>query len=116
RGPWRARRRNRMRNPKRGALFASAVAGALLLAACGRSAASAPAASAGASAVASSAAENESEQAPAIAAADRALPASQTGGFDGQKAYDLRRSSSASARARRHPKRSAIRRTTSPRN
>ncbi|HWG59522.1 MAG TPA: M28 family peptidase [Candidatus Acidoferrales bacterium] len=78
-----------MRNPKRGALFASAVAGALLLAACGRSAASAPAASAGASAVASSAAENESEQAPAIAAADRALPASQTGGFDGQKAYDF---------------------------
>jgi len=62
---------------------------ALLVAACGHGNASAVAA-ANANAPASTAGEAQPAQAPApsIAAEDKAPPASQTGGFDGQKAYD----------------------------
>jgi glutaminyl-peptide cyclotransferase len=59
---------------------------ALLVIACGHGGASSTAAS---SADASAASLAQSSAAPTIAPQDQAPPASQTGGFDGQKAYDF---------------------------
>ncbi len=71
-------------------LCAGVVFAALLAVACGRGNASSSAAASAATSVAVS--ENSSQattSAPAIAPEDKAPPASQTGGFDGQKAYDF---------------------------
>ena len=71
-------------------LCAGVVFAALLAVACGRGNASSSAAASAATSVAVS--ENSSQattSAPAIAPEDQAPPASQTGGFDGQKAYDF---------------------------
>ena len=59
---------------------------AILPAACGHD--SAPAGAAAVAAPAPSVSASTSTQQPAIAAADAALPAAQTGGFDGTAAYD----------------------------
>jgi len=71
-------------------LCAGVVFAALLAVACGRGNASSSAAASAATSVAVS--ENSSQattSAPAIAPEDQAPPASQTGGFDGRKAYDF---------------------------
>lgn len=78
-----------MHNPKGRVALACVIAAAFLAAACSRSAASAGTGSTVANAESVPATHATSSQSLAIAPEDRALPPSQTGGFDGQKAYDF---------------------------
>lgn len=77
-----------MHNLRRRVVLACAIAAAFAAAACSRSAASARTGSTEAN-PANLPAARAGSQSPAIAPEDRALPPSQTGGFDGQKAYDF---------------------------
>jgi glutaminyl-peptide cyclotransferase len=71
-------------------LCVGVVFAALLVVACGHgNASSSAAASAATSAAVSGNSSQAAASAPAIAPEDQAPPASQTGGFDGQKAYDF---------------------------